>query len=407
MAHESRLQAARERSALTQAAVANALGVPREMVSYWETGERQPSLARLKKLARLYRVNPGYLLGEEDLDERAGRDVLYRSLEARPDGHARVRLEIDGWLDFLDDWADFLEHAGHGDLLPGTRKPPKPLDEGYVDDVRRASRLAADVREHFDLGLDPLPDLGAFLDEIDVLVYRTSLGRFTRDFANDDGVSGAFFNHPRVGWSILVNTSVSSGRQTFTLAHEFAHALYHYEAGGVISREDQARTDPKERFANAFAAHFLVPSKRLRTLVNHYGGRDELAPLLAVKLASYFGVSYSMLLYRLLGERLINAEERKALSGSSVQSMAQRLNISDEPFRGPKHATEGVDRFPFSVLEIVRREIEDGDGDLSPSQAAGLLDMNEIDLQEALFAEEDELTEFDLQEQAEYASFAQ
>jgi Zn-dependent peptidase ImmA (M78 family)/DNA-binding XRE family transcriptional regulator len=406
MAHESRLQVARERAALTQAAVANALGVPREMVSYWETGDRQPSLARLKKLARLYRVNPGYLLGEEDLDERTGRDVLYRSLDARPDGHARVRLEIDGWLDFLDGWADFLENSGHGDLLSGARKPPKPLDEGYVDDVRRASRLAANVREHYDLGLDPLPDLGAFLDEIDVLVYRTSLGSSTWGFADNDGVSGAFFNHPRVGWSILVNTSVSTGRQTFTLAHEFAHALYHYEAGGVISREDdEARADPKERFANAFAAHFLVPGKRLRTLVDHYGGRDELAPPLAAKLASYFGVSYSMLLYRLLGERLITAEERKEFSRHSVQSMVQRLNISDEPFLAPKHATAGVDRFPFSVLEIVRREIEDGN--LSPSQAANLLYMNEIDLQAAYFAEEDELTDFDRHEQAEYASLAQ
>jgi len=405
MALESRLQAARERAALTQAVVANALGVPREMVSYWETGDRQPSLARLKNLARLYRVNPGYLVGEEDLDERAGRDVLYRSLEVRPDGDARVRLEVDGWLDFLDDWADFLNHAGHGHLLSGAQKPPKPLDEGYVEDVRRASRLAANVREHYNLGLDPLPDLGAFLDEIGVLVYRTSLGSFARGFADEDGVSGAFFNHPRVGWSILVNTSASRGRQTFTLAHEFAHALYHYETGGVISREDEeARTDPKDRFANAFAAHFLVPGKRLRALVNHYGGRDELAPPVALKLASYFGVSYSMLLYRLLGERLITAEERKAFGGSSVQSMVHRLNIPDEPFRAPTHATNGVDRFPFSVLEIVRREIEDGN--LTPSQAAGMLGMNEIDLQQALFAEGDELTEFDLQERAEYASFA-
>lgn len=404
MAHESRLQAARERSALTQAGVANAIGVPREMVSYWETGERQPSLARLEKLARLYRVNPGYLIGDEDLDERAGRDVLYGSLDSRCDGHARLRLEIDGWIDFLDDWADFLEHAGFGDLLPGTRRPPKPLDEGYVDDVRRASRLATDVREHFELGLDPLPDLDAFLDEIGILVYRTSLGSSTWGFTEDDGVSGAFFSHPRVGWSILVNTSVSSGRQTFTLAHELAHALYHYVAGGVISREDQARTDPKERFANAFAAHFLVPGKRLRALVDHYGGHEDVTAPLAVKLASYFGVSYSMLLYRLLGERLIDAAQRKALSDVSVQSMVELLGISDEPFRAPKHGTDGIERFPFSVLKIVRRAIEDDQ--LSPSQAAGLLDANEISLQEALFAEGDGLTEFDVRERAEYASLA-
>lgn len=56
MEPSERLKEARERVALTQGQVASAVGVPREAVSFWETGERRPNLSRLQELARLYRV---------------------------------------------------------------------------------------------------------------------------------------------------------------------------------------------------------------------------------------------------------------------------------------------------------------------------------------------------------------
>ena len=402
MALENRLQVARERAALTQGQVAATVGVPREMVSFWETGDRSPNLVRLKQLARLYRVNVGYLLGEEELDEREGRGVLYRGL---PADHAKASLEVETWLDFLDDWADFLEGVGEGEVLAGARKPPRPLNEGYVDDVRRASKLATSVREHFDLGLDPLPDLNAFLDEIGVLVYRAPLGNLggaAKEAEGRDGVSGAFYNHPRLGWSILVNTSVTSGRQTFTLAHELAHALYHYETGGVISREDEAKTDPKERFANAFAANFLVPAKSLREMVKRHGGSDALDPLRVLQLAHYFGVSYGMLLYRLKSDRLISEARRTEFADRSVQRMARQLGLPTDTFTKPdEHDVTGLERLPFSVLDTVKRAIETET--LSPSQAARILSVDEMALQEALFAGEGELTAEEQEARNEYA----
>jgi IrrE N-terminal-like domain len=96
-----------------------------------------------------------------------------------------------------------------------------------------------------------------------------------------EGGSGAFYNHPKLGYSILVNADTAPGRQTFTMAHEFAHALFHYPTVGVISRKGDR--DPKERFTDAFAAHFFVPSGALRELSEPSWKENGVEPYRAVE----------------------------------------------------------------------------------------------------------------------------
>ena len=90
------------------------------------------------------------------------------------------------------------------------------------------------------------------------------------------GSVGAFYNHPKLGYSIFVNADTAPGRQTFTMAHEFAHALFHYPTVGVVSRKGDR--DPKERFADAFAAHFLVPAACSVSSPSRAGERTESSP---------------------------------------------------------------------------------------------------------------------------------
>lgn len=65
-----RLKQARERTGLTQAQVARLLGMPREMVSYYETGARKVEVETLVRLADVYGVDPRYFLakGPEELE---------------------------------------------------------------------------------------------------------------------------------------------------------------------------------------------------------------------------------------------------------------------------------------------------------------------------------------------------
>ncbi len=386
-----RLRERRERVALIQAEVARALGVPRELVSMWETEARTPNLRQLEELARLYRVNMSYLLGREELDEKREREVLFRGLPE----DAKVRLEIERWVDFLDGYAELLEDLGQEDVLLGPGRPPRGLlDRGQVTDARRAAALAAEAREYYRLASDAIPDLYAFLDEQEgVLVYRAPLGSISEGWG---GISGGFYNHPKLGYSILVNADTTPGRQAFTLAHEFAHALFHYPSGGLVSRKGY--NDSKERFADRFAAHFLVPTKRLKELSEDEKQRGGPDPYEALQIAHYFRVSYATLLHRLLEERIISKERYISLKKSSPSRMAWYLGMDPEEFNIPEAQYLGLERYPVSVVERVKRAVYGNE--LTPAQAADLLNVDIHTLQKRI-ADPPEATEKEAQEYRE------
>lgn len=371
----ARLRESRARSALSQSQVAGVVGVTRELISMWENEQRTPNLRQLEKAAQVYRVSTNYLMGETELEEGAPsqREVLYRGTQQS----LKERIELDKWLDFLDAWADLLEEIGWREELTGREKPPRKLDEGQITDARRAPTSAASVRNHYEVGKDAIPDLSTFLDNLGVLVYRAPLGKIHGGV----GVSGAFYNHPKIGYCVLVNSQTSRGRQAFTLAHELAHAFYHYPSGGMVSRLEEDE-EPKERFANAFAAHFLVPGKELKKLATIRKWSGETGAYEAIELAAYFRVSYRAMLYRLGEEGIIDRNWRDTLSSYSPRAMAQRLGLDQSEFTIPDQETIFLERYPVSVIERVRKAVHDNL--LTVSQAADVLGVPQHDMQRSL-----------------------
>lgn len=338
---------------MSQRASSESLGVAREMISMWETGARVPSDQYLRQLAEVYNVSYEWLVGIEHRKAWDNRTVMLRKAGAGlTEGERSALVE---WLAFLDRWADHASSLGTHHIR-GLRRPPKPFDSsGFVCDARRAPTLAAQVREHFSAGDGPLPDLYALLDALGVLVYRSDE---LRHIAGTGVVSGAFMNHDELGYSIFVNVRCSSGRQAFTLAHELAHALFHNQERATVSVSGDHTQE--ERFANAFASHFLVPGKELRRLVKQWlgGTVDEYG---AVQLAAHFRVSYAMMLYRLLDERLVKRADVTAWKAYSPVELADRLGIPADPFCHAPVGEEGeLDRFPLSVRNAVQRALRTG-----------------------------------------------
>lgn len=66
---EKRLQMARINSNLSRKQVAELLNVSESLIGLYESGNRQPSLASLIKLASTYKVTTDYLLGCEPPDK--------------------------------------------------------------------------------------------------------------------------------------------------------------------------------------------------------------------------------------------------------------------------------------------------------------------------------------------------
>lgn len=63
VAFEQRLKAARRRRSLTQAQLAQRMGLPTSSIGHFESGARQPSAANLVRLANALGVSTDYLLG--------------------------------------------------------------------------------------------------------------------------------------------------------------------------------------------------------------------------------------------------------------------------------------------------------------------------------------------------------
>lgn len=371
-----RLRQTREWAGLSQQEAADITGIARAVISYWENERRTPSLAQLARLADAYGTTSTALLGQERPNQHVDEHALvYGGLEAQS---TRTRGEVRRWLAFLDDWADLRKECGNH--LPGRGRPPTRAWAAprAITDSRRAAELATSVREHYVLGLDAIPDLSAFLDQNDVLVYRVSL-----DALEDSGVSGIFYNHPRLGYCILVNTNTTTGRQTFTLAHEFAHALFHYQETGLVSRAGDP--DRKEKFADVFAAHFLVPSPTLRALAR----RDQEGyihdPYEVIRLQRYFRVTYAMMLIRLNSDGLLRPAQFHAYKGYSPRDLAHHLGLDDQlSEREPSAGGVTLGTYPPSVLERVRSLIEQDE--LSPAAAASLLRVSQEAIRDQLLA---------------------
>ncbi|MBX9572171.1 MAG: helix-turn-helix domain-containing protein [Candidatus Obscuribacterales bacterium] len=368
---KKKLQDARRASRFSQEQVAKQLGVTREVVSQWESGTRTPSVKNLEQLVSLYRapylVDPNAT--SDPIDEE--KSTLVKGLHCEDDA---LNSEVSNWLDFLDRWSSYKKNDN--DFLPQRGKPPKRLDKGIAfKDSRYAAREAQAVRDHFKLGREAIPNLYMLLDDWDILVYKANLGRWKKG-QSKEGISGAFFNHPDLGYCIIVNAQTTPGRQTYTLAHELAHAFYHYSLRTIVSRA--GNRDPLETFADTFASHFLVPTKSINALIDDYGWKNCLDPFKVIHLASCFQVSWLFLLYRLQGENHISRENLSEWSGLSPSKLADAMGIDTHLFTTEANGVKSdLHRFPPSVLSDVRDALEKKK--IDRYQAAELLGVDDGD----------------------------
>lgn len=337
-----RIRKTRERSGFTQDDVAQLTGQPRTVISNWENGARKPNAHQLDKLALIFRVPRGELLGESPEPRLDFEQLLFRDAGDLLD--PRGRFEIQRFLAFLDAYGDLLDAL---DEPPGLRSSPFAVREGFSskEDIRRR---AEDARSFLRLGLGPIANLPVLADTYGITVYYAPLGTDLRGT-----ISGAFMPHHRVGFSILINGETTPGRQLFTLAHEVAHALFH---GDRLYVNYFGRREAAERFANGFAGEFLVPTHHLRATVEGFGVARITDPEQVVHLQRYYGVSYDMMLVRLSQANLVTDVDRDRLQHVRPVHVAAQLGYQvelDEWSQDPE--TWGLARFPQRFLRLLRR----------------------------------------------------
>ncbi len=345
--HEA-LGQARERAGYSQDDVGAALGVSRVMISYWEVGSRTPNDRQLSALARLFGAQPSDLVAGRELDP-VDIDLAGMLLRAADGIHPATAPGIREFVQFLD---RYVELARLLDVpIRGLSQSPFLYRSNFTqkDDIRRK---AEEVRAYLGLGTGPIFDLDAVCEMLGITIYRAPLGADL-----NKAPSGAFVNHPDVGFSILVNLDMTLGRRRFTVSHELAHALFHSnDTNHMLS----LGAGPRESFADAFAGEFLMPSGGVRRFVEESGMRPRIVDAVdVVHIQRYFRVSWPTALVRLRQMNAITADTYQNLRRSvRPVSLARSLGyvIDPEEFN-PDAGRWRIHRFPRPFLRMLRHAV--------------------------------------------------
>jgi Zn-dependent peptidase ImmA (M78 family) len=171
-----------------------------------------------------------------------------------------------------------------------------------VDVHRVAEERSLDIRGRLQLGIQPIDDIVAVLDNLGLTVFVQPWG--------GDGPLGAFL--PRGDRSyVFLNGDQTLPRLRFSGAHELGHFVF--SDGPRLDGDEQFGSEDRaieERRANSFAASFLLPRDGIRLA---FEDLTKVTGEGVVRLATQFGVSYEMATYRLHNTGLINAAKRDRL----------------------------------------------------------------------------------------------
>ena len=266
-----RIKEAREARGFTLEGFAEVLGVTRQAVAQFETGQTSPSGETMAKIiAETAQPLPFFT----QAPARAGSPLVpfWRSLK-RMELHHRKRIATR--LKWVGDVCSLVERFI--DLpavdLPSIEFDPEVFDEDKIE-------LAAEsLRQHWGLGRGPIRDLATIMEAHGIVIVREPV-----ECADMDAVSCWIEGRPIV----LLSDEVESGpRDLFNLAHELGHIVLH--AGVEVTSQNLALI---EKHANRFAGAFLLPRETF--------SREVLGTSLEFfkSLKSRWGVAIAAMAYR-------------------------------------------------------------------------------------------------------------
>jgi len=262
MFNTSRLSVALKRRGISNADLANRIGVDVRNISAYKNGDYAPQDETLSKIARALNF-PVSWFSCADMHEPSPETASFRS-QARMSANNRDAALAAGAIAFeLNNWLE-----GYFDL-------PTP----NLPDLREENPevAALTLRQHWGLGERPIKNMVHLLESKGVRVFS---------MAEDTAEVDAFCLWKETTPFIFLNTMKSSERSRFDAAHELGHLVLH--------RHVSLNSKKIEKEANSFASAFLMPQGSI------LGNAPVLPSLdMLVKLKSHWIVSVAALAYRL------------------------------------------------------------------------------------------------------------
>lgn len=285
---DKRLRLARASAGLSLRALAELSGniVSAQAIGKYERGEMTPGSAVLIALAEALGVSVDYLVGQSDV-ELEGVEFRKNRITSKKE-EAQVQAAVLGHLErYLE-----IEELLHVASLEWEKPREAPF---LVREMAEAEIAAMNMRDHWDLGANPIPALAEFLEERGVKVMALPLPKSV------SGLTCWAQRHSGERVPVIVTNVEDTGeRQRFTLSHELGHMVM-----------DVAKELDEEKASHRFASAFLMPAETIRAEIGRNRHSIGLGELFALK--ELFGVSVQAIAYRCKDLGIISQPTFRAL----------------------------------------------------------------------------------------------
>lgn len=267
-----RLKIARSAAGLSLRALSERIDnlVSAQAIGKYERNEAMPGSRILMALAKALGVSVEYLVGDEEL-VLDGVDFRKKNITSR-----KEEAQVEGQtLHLLERYLMVEEILG----LPSVEWD-KPREVPYsVNSLPEADIAAQNLRNHWDLGIDPIPSMVELCEEHGIKVLSIQLSEI-------DGLMASVSRKNKPSLPVIaINCNVWDERQRFTLAHELGHLVM-----------DVAKDVEEEKAAHRFAGAFLMPAEALRSEIGKHRTSISWGELFDLK--QRFNASVQAITYR-------------------------------------------------------------------------------------------------------------
>jgi len=314
----ARLADARRSAGMTQQDAADALELARTTIVAIEKGDRRTSPHELISLAKLYRSSVSDLVGRPIVSES-----FVPQFRSGPGGSIED-AEIDSVAQMLQGLSEDFVALETLRSMPLMRNYPNeyPTSGGVPDPV--AEDVATAERNRLGMGDGPIGNLRDRLaSDVGIRIFY---------FGMPSRIAGVFAYNEDLGACIGINNKHPRDRRNWSLAHEYGHFLMTRYQPEMTILTLSGRSNRKERLADGFARHFLMPASGLNRRFTELHRSSEAGITLAhvCSLANLYQVSVQALMLRLeeLRRLPVGTWERLKDEGFKVQQAQNLLGIS-------------------------------------------------------------------------------
>ena len=342
------LRELRELAGMTQDALGETVGVTRQTIAVWESGDRQPTIEQLGRLARALGVSLDLFIVKDTGTEPV---LLFRA-----DMPSALSQDLRFILtQKVEDYASIEQIVGADPVLPESRKMP----ELGIDSI---DTHAERIRSWLGVENGPLGDVLALLEDRGIKVIQCPLPQ---------QVSGFSAYTEEHGGVIIVNADHAAERQYFTAIHELIHLIYHRSEYRRPTASTVKGKDPREKFADAVAGAVILPRSATEEELGFYQNRWIPEPVLQYIKKRYY-VSMKTVLFRAEQAGIISPKQR----GQQMGKLIEKHGKADEGERleKPKMPSR-LERLVFQAL---------ADEKISSSRAAEILGRPIFDIRNEL-----------------------